>query len=196
MSSAIDGVYRALAPLRLYALREDSLIDRELAAYDAAFAVAEELLAEIERQAFVQTADGSALTLHEKTVGLAPREALEIETRRELVLYRLGAAPFDFDREGMVNSIRATGMEAELIEDPLGESITVRCLRIIDPSLDLDSLSARVRAVLPAHLDASFDIGDLTWDLFEAREITWDAWNAENMTWSDFDLNGHNLFRN
>lgn len=196
MSRCLTRMVEALRPLGLYRLENGSLVDRELAAYEAAFAVAEELLAEIRRQAFVQTAEGEALSRHEKLVGLAPRPELDDETRRTLVLYRLGVAPLDFTLEGMRGSIRAAGMEAELDEDFSGEALTVRCAEMIDPSLDLDRLKAGVQTVLPAHLLTEFDIGNLTWDMLEATGVEWDGWDREDMTWNEFDINGHKLFGN
>lgn len=193
MSGAIRAIYRALGRLRVYALESDGLIDRELAAYDAAFTALEQALAETASLAAVQTATGEALARYERLVGLTPRLSLDEETRRALVLYRLGSAPFDFDGEGMRNSIRATGMEAEISEDLPGEAISVRCVRVVDQSLDLDDLKDSVRTVLPAHLAVDFDLGHLTWDLFENPDHTWDALDALDMSWVDFDLNGHDL---
>lgn len=191
LTQVLAPLYEALAPLRLYRLRENSLIDRELAAYGAAFLVAEQLLSDAARQAFVQTADSDVLARYEELVGLAPRDGMDVDARRLLVLYRLGAAPFDFHYEGMVNSVRATGMEAEIVENPAGESILVRCLGIVDASLDLDAMKRSVRAVLPAHLICEFEMGELTWDLFDGSAIDWDSFDNTGMTWGDFDLNGH-----
>lgn len=194
MSAALDGLFRALEPLRLYSLRTGSLVDRELAAYDAAFSTLEELSAEVLKQAFVQTADGDALARYESLVGLPPRDKLDDETRRALVLYRLGSAPLDFHREGMINSIRAAGMEPELDEHPESESLTVRCVTIVDSSLEQDGLTARVRTVLPAHLESEIDYGGLTWDRFDGKEINWDDWDAADFTWTIFDLEGDRIF--
>lgn len=192
--SALNGVYEALRPLGLYRLGQDSLVDRELAAYGAALEAFENAVETAARQHFVQTASGEALARYETLVGLAPRTGLDDETRRALVLYRLGVAPHDFHREGMLGSIRAAGMEAELGEDVEKEALTVRCLRVLDPSLDLDQLKESVRGVLPAHLLSEFDMGDLTWDLLESAAVTWDRWDETDLTWTDFDLNGHNIF--
>lgn len=193
MSAALEGLYAELAPLRIYKLRTGSLIDQELAVYGAAFAMVEQRLEEIRRASGVQTADGEALALHEALVGLTPRDGLDIETRRSLVLYRLGAAPLDFTCEGIRNAIRAAGMEAKLTEDPGGEALVVHCVRVLDASLDLDGMKRAVRAVLPAHLEVEFDMGELTWDMFDGGGIDWDRWDAADMTWGDFDLNGHSL---
>lgn len=192
--SALERMRRALRPLRLYDLDGESLVARELAVYAAALDGAAQTLEETARALFVQTAEGAELARHESLVGLLPRTDMDDDSRRALVLYRLGSAPFDFDRAGMLSSIRAAGMEAEIREDYAGEAITVRCLRIVDQSLELDALKASVRSVLPAHLEAEFDIGELTWDLLEAAAPDWDAWDATDMNWADFDLNGHNIF--
>lgn len=194
MSRAVEGLYAALEPLRLYALRRDSGIDRELAGYGAGFGPLEDLLEETLREAFVQTAAGTGLERHEAMVGLLPRQGLDDPTRRELVLYRLGLAPFDFSRAGMLSSIRACGMEAEITEYPGEERIVIRCVDIIDKSLDLDRLKNTVRAVLPAHLEADFDLGELTWNMLESAGVSWAGWDAKNFTWTEFDLNGHHIF--
>lgn len=193
MTRTLQQIYKTLSALRIYRLQEGSLIDCELAAYDAAFAVLENKLEQALAQAAVQTATGDALARYEQLVGLTPRYSLDNETRRSLVLYRLGSAPFDFNREGMLNSIRAVGMEAELIEDFTGESLTVRYGKVVDQTLDLDNIKANIRTVLPAHLEAKFDLGHLTWDMFDAAGHTWDELDAIGFTWTEFDLNGQEL---
>lgn len=192
--TALQQLYEALAPLRLYALHSGSLVDAELTAYGAGFALVQQQMAATLHRAFVQTATGGALAQHEKLVGLPPRAGMDDPSRRALVLYRLGVAPFDFSREGMLNSIRATGMEAELLEQPQQESLVIQCKGLLDRALELDSLKARVRTVLPAHLLCEFDIGELTWDLFESAGADWNAWDAKNMTWVEFDIRGHEIF--
>lgn len=193
MSESLQAIYQMLGRLHIYALESNSLIDHELAAYDAAFSALEQTLDEAARQTAIQTADGDALANFEHLVGLTPRLTLDLATRRSLVLYRLGSAPFDFHQLGMTNSIRATGMEAEIHEDFLGETMTVRCIRVIDQSLDLDALQNSVRTVLPAHLVCAFDLGHLTWAMFETPDLSWDDLETYSMSWIDFDLNGHNI---
>ena len=193
MSACLQRIYHTLGRLHLYALESGSLVDHELAAYETAFSAAEQMLETTERQIAIQTADGDALANFERLVGLTPRLMLDLDTRRSLVLYRLGSAPFDFHQSGMVNSIRATGMEAEITEDFAQESITVKCIGIIDKSLDLEALQNSIRTVLPAHLSAEFDLGHLTWAMFEVPDLCWRDLEAYSMSWIDFDLNGHNI---
>lgn len=191
---SLEGLYRLLEPLHLYALRRDSLIDCELGAYAAGFALLEDLLEEIGRQAHVQTADGDGLLLHEKLVGLQQRGGVELADRRDLVVYRLSVAPFDFHRNGMLRSVRAAGMDAEIAENPQEESVTLTSRRLIDGFTDLEGVQRSVRRMLPAHLEAVFDIGELTWEQFETAGATWDEWDEKDFTWTGFDLDGHNIF--
>lgn len=194
MSRAGRGIRRILAPLGIYRLGTGSMVDREIQVYDEAFASLEARMDEVFAQAFVQSAQGEALARFERLVGQTPRLSLADSTRRELVLYRMGVAPYDFHRAGILRSIRGAGMEADLVEDPAQEALTVRCEKILDSSLDLDGLKDGVWALLPAHLAIAFDLGELTWDLFQAARVSWETWDALDFTWVDFDLKGHLLF--
>ena len=192
-SRAGQGLYEDLGRLDMYRLRQNSLIDSELLAYDTAFWVLEQLLAEIENQAFVQTAEGQALIDHEMLVGLGERRHVSLENRRHLVIYRRSLAAYDFSPEGIVRSLRAAGLEAELIENSLQEAVVIRSHLLIDDFEDLDSLKARISAMLPAHLDWEFDTGVLTWDMLEELLDSWDRWDGLAVTWDMFDIDGHNI---
>lgn len=193
MGETLRAIYDTLAPLRLYALEQNSLLDKELESYDAAFSPLEDMLSDIRAQAFVHTSTGGSLARHEKLVGLVERPGLDLATRRSLVLYRLGVAPLDYTLAGLTASLRAAGMVASITENTAGESLSVRCEELIDTTMDLDRLLSSVTAMLPAHLEAKFDIGEMTWDLFDSYDINWDLFDATRMTWTEFDLNGHHI---
>lgn len=188
------SLYTRLEPLKLYALRQNSLIDCELAAYQTAFDILNKALGSILADAFVQTAEGEGLALHEKLVGLHERPGVGLETRRALVIYRKSIAPFDFNLSGMVNSVRAVGMEAEIIEDYAGERLKIISKNIIDDFADLDSVKASLFTMLPAHLEAEFDIGFMTWDMFDGYGVSWDEWDVMDFTWEQFDIDADKLF--
>ena len=187
-------LYERLEPLRVYALRQNNLIDCELLAYETAFSVLEDLLLQISTQAFVNTATGDWLSMHEKLVGLQERPGLDLETRRALVIYRRSIAPFDFNLSGMKNSILAAGMEAEIIENYQSEMLTILSKRLIDDFFDLDSVKESLYTMLPAHLEAEFDIGFMTWEMFEGYNISWDNWDTYDFTWEQFDIDADKLF--
>jgi hypothetical protein len=187
MLSQLDG-------LGIYALSGGTLVERELAAYDVAFTLLEELLAEIRRDAFPQTSEGEALALYESLVGLGLRRGLTVEARRALILYRLSIAPMDFTLEGMTRSLKAAGLDAEVAEGSPEERLIIRSNVFLDEFEDLDAVKERISQMLPAHLDWEFDTGYLTWDGLEAADVDWDGWDALNFTWDEFDVDGHNIF--
>ena len=188
------SVYERLEPLKLYALHQNSLIDCEITVYEEVFLRIRQALDEILAQAFVQTATGAGLLMHEKLVGLYERPGLSRDTRRALVLYRRSIAPFDFNLSGMISSIRAAGLEAEIEEDYAGEKLIVTAKQLIDEFFDLDAVKARLFSMLPAPLEAEFDIGYMTWDMFDSYETKWDKWDSLDFTWEDFDMGADILF--
>ncbi len=188
------SLYSRLEPLKIYALHQNSLIDCELAAYEVAFSALRIALGEVLTDAFVQTATGDGLILHEKLVGLHERPSMSIEARRALALYRRSIAPFDFNLNGMKNSILAAGLEADIVENYSDESLKIVSKNLIGDFTDLDSVKSSLFTMLPAHLEAEFDIGFLTWDIFDATEITWDKWDELDFTWEDFDIEADKLF--
>lgn len=188
------SLYSRLEPLKIYALHQNSLIDCELAAYEAAFSMLNSELEKILTDAFVQTAEGGALALHEKLVGLNERPGVSLDSRRALVLYRKSVAPFDFNLSGMLGSILAAGLEAEIIENSVGESLKIITKNLIDDFYDLDALKASLYAMLPAQLEVEFDIGFMTWDMFDGYGVSWDNWDAMNFTWEQFDIDADKLF--
>jgi len=181
-------------PLGVYRLSQNSLIDCEIAAYESAFEMLEELIAKILSQSFVQTSEGSGLSKHERLVGLQERPNMSLESRRELIIYRLSTSPFDFTHSGMVNSVRAAGLDAEIIENYAEESLTLISKRLIDEFLELDGVRANVDTMLPAHLIALYDIGIMTWYMFDLWDGRWTEWDSKDFTWAQFDLNGHYIF--
>jgi len=148
----------------------------------AAFSLVEQRLEELRAQAFVQTAYGEGLLRHEKLVGLQERGSVDLDTRRALVVYRLSTSPYDFTLEGMVRSVRAAGMEAEITENFPDESLSIISKRLIDDFTDLDAVKASLDTMLPAHLKAEYDIGVMTWDMFDALDPDWDLWDSEDFT--------------
>lgn len=194
MTNAIKSIYTSLGNIGLYSLESGGLVDSELMAYDAAFAVIEDILSDIFSGVFVQTAKGKALEAHEKLVGLGQRDGVSIENRRELVKYRRSLDASDFTVSGMLRSMKAAGIDAELKENFTQESITVTSNKLIDVFEGMDEITARLSEMLPAHLEWGFDTGYLTWDAFDSANSDWNAWDKHDFTWDSFDIDGHNIF--
>ena len=187
-SNAARSIVDWLSALRLYNLSEESLVSAELAAYDTAFCILEKMLAEIGRDAFVQTAGSEALRRFVSLVGLPPRSDVSDLNRRELVIYRMSVAPYDFTAIRMLGSVRAAGIEAEIIEDPPGERLRVNMTDLIDPTLTNDLARERLESLLPAHLEWELNFGFSTWLHFEALDFTWIELDAQDAAWQDADV--------
>jgi hypothetical protein len=192
-SNSIGSVIENLAALRLYNLRSGSLVHAELAAYDEVFILLEEMLAGILRDAFVQTAQGEALRRFETLVGLPARSDVSAANRRELVIYRMSVAPYDFTAVKMLNSVRAAGVEAEIIEDAQNERLHVNSHALIDPTLTIELARERLEALLPAHLEWELDFGFTTADDFDSLDLTWNELDAFDLAWQEADTFFSNL---
>jgi len=184
-----------LSALRLYNLSDESLVSAELMAYDAAFIILEEMLTEIRRDGFVQTAGEGALRRFVSLVGLPPRSDVSASSRRELVIYRMSVARYDFTALRMLSSARAAGIEAEITEDPPGERLRVTTTALIDPSLTNLLARDRLESLLPAHLEWELIFGFSTWNHFEALDLIWTEIDELNIPWERIDIKIQQLLR-
>lgn len=184
----MTGLRQRLEPLKLYALGTGSLVDAELAAYETALAAFKAKLEDVLVQAFAQTATGEGLAKHEGAAGLRQRTDLDDKARRALVLYRKSVAPFDYTLAGMLNSIRAAGLYADIEQNSGEEKLKIVCRGLIDNFADIENLKTCLAEMLPAHLEAELDIGGITWELIEGLVSTWRIWDSKDFTWGQFDI--------
>ena len=105
-----------------------------------------------------------------------------------MLLYRFAHRPDDFNREGMLRGLAALGLTAQITEnfgaeqlilsDDTAFSDPAQYLRIRREALDL----------LPAHLEVLFNLGTLTWTVFQGKDFTWNQWNSQNLNWMEFEI--------
>jgi hypothetical protein len=196
ISNAIKSIIEHLAVLRLYNLTRGTLVYAELAAYDEAFIILEEMLEGILRDAFVQTAGGDALRRFEALTGLPARADVSAQSRRGLIIYRMSVAPHDFSAARMLNSARAAGIDAEIFEDPPNERLRVSSLALIDPTLHIDLARDRLETLLPAHLEWELNFGFTTADDFDSLDLTWNELDALDTEWQNVDNTFVNIIEN
>lgn len=194
MTNSITNCYQLLRPLHLYALSGNTLVDAELAAYDAGFALVEDALNTLVRETLIQTATGYGLSLREQIMGLWLRRANSNEKRRELLLYRLSVAPNDYNLVGMHSSMRAAGLNAKIVEDIPNERIRIIEDGYISDFENIDAVLEDIRHMMPAHLDADFEIGNYTWAEFETACVICDEFDAKDVTWGKLDIDGATIF--
>lgn len=115
---SFESMKRKLKPLGLYRLEENTAVSAELSAYAAGLDVLYDILEEMEREAFTQTAESYGLSERERFAGVEQKE-LSTEKRRELLIgaeqtLGLSGTPRDFEKY-----LRAIGLEqAEIVERP------------------------------------------------------------------------------
>ena len=56
-----------------------------------------------------------------------------------------------------------------------------------------EQLKKQIQALLPAHLPAEFDVGILTWEMFDGFSLSFIDWDSADFSWQWFDINGHKL---
>ena len=176
-----ESMVALLDPLRLYDLSPGSFVSRELMAYAAGLALFRQRLEQCRDDLFLVTCSLERLARTDEA------------SRREMAAVKLSIGEGDFTPEGIRRSLLAAGLEAELEEDFSQRLIRVTDARIIGGYQTLDEVKAQVRRMLPAHLEVEFDIGVLTWEMFEAIGLDFAAWDSRDFTWEWFDLNGEKL---
>ena len=212
-----ESMVALLDPLRLYDLSPESFVSRELMAYAAGLALFRQRLEQCRDDLFLATYTGwrqaGLAGAVSATVGIVlpafllfwglsfcfeelldlPVARTDEASRREMAAVKLSIGEGDFTPEGIRRSLLAAGLEAELEEDFSQRLIRVTDARIIGGYQTLDEVKAQVRRMLPAHLEVEFDIGVLTWEMFEAIGLDFAAWDSRDFTWEWFDLNGEKL---
>lgn len=191
--STVTAMRRELKPLGLYNLNAGSLISCELEAYGAGLDPLWDRMNRVLASALILTADTQALEKYERLMAVSVKTELSLVTRRDLLLYRLSVAPYDFNLAGMLGSLRAAGIQAEIDQYPQEERLTVQTKSYLDHFVDLDDLKEKVYAMLPAHLEADLSTSDMTWELFDEVDRSWDSLEGLNRNWNEAELYGHLL---
>lgn len=173
-----------LAPLGIYALGRDGLIDAELAAYGDAFAMVEEMLSSLRQNLDPTTADGDALSLHEAACGLPARPDASEESRRALIALR--KIPLRSpSKSALLQALEGCGLISPGLEE---NGMTVRLFAEgIADGLDPGHAFSMAMALLPAHLVVS---AGHTWDTLDAAMPNWNSFDALNRSWNAIALLG------
>ncbi len=178
--NSVSRLYRLLSPLRIYALGQDSLIDKELDAYGAGFSLLEEQLTRLAQDILPQTATPKGLDLHEGAVGLPTRNAPE-QSRRDLILARR-QRPRLPTPAGVLALLKATGLlNPEIYEE---ERALYLAASGVVPGLDPDAAWHLALESLPAHLAVETNARGRDWEGLEELGLSWDDFNALEKCWS------------
>lgn len=184
--SSLDSMKQKLRPLGFYNLSDGTLINAELSSYAVVFDEISEMLAEIERECFVCTAESYGLSIRERMLG--PEQTNKsVEERRNQLLYRSSITANDFTKSSIEKAIATAGLNGSIVEYPTQNSVHINCSGLIDNSLDKDDAQKMVEEFLPAHLNYIFNFSTLQWDTIDANGYTFDEMDDQNLTWNEID---------
>lgn len=183
-----------LSPMKLYDLREQSHVYRELAVYAQELQGLADQLETIESTAFPSLGQVDTIALWETLLEMVPNPQLPLEQRRQMVLYRLGTSPNGFFQQALEQAVLSAGLQATLEEDPQTETLYVRATGYTNDLQAPDVITRKVLEILPAHLQIQLEIGQLTWNQFDGADFTWDTIDGLDLTWDEFSLHGHEYY--
>ena len=193
VNTSLVGMVRLMQPLRLYSLRENSLVYWELLSYAKGFGLLYGRLGELYREAFLQTAEGFGITEREKLMNFPANSKLPLETRRELLRYTLSMAPRDYNLEGIENGLHSIGLDAKIQENREEEKLSITSEGFLGNFISYDRLKRDALRILPAHLEVDFEFGSFTWEKFEAKDWDFDRLDKRDFTWDEFEVVGEAL---
>lgn len=182
----LQSLKNTLRPLRLYRFTGDTLVECELAAYASVLQPLEDAIETLERELFVSTAQDYGLLLREEAAGRRKPQT-SLESRREMLIYRMAVTSNDFTRESMERALVAAGIRANMVEQPDRSSVYINCIETFDPFVGEEQIEKEAEAFLPAHLNAEFDFRPLSWDYIEDQGLTFDQMDAKSFSWQQID---------
>lgn len=148
MADAYDSMKARLLETGLYRLDGSTLADCELRAYAAGLEPVCGALRELQRESFVETAEGYGLENREKIFGLASSE--DTEARRKAVL-AMGAVLADgFTEKGIEEALSGLGLNVSVEESPGERKLIVRFLTM--PECGETEALKKLEIFMPVHL--------------------------------------------
>ena len=185
MGRAIQAMKNALGSFGVYQL-EQSLIEAELAAYQAGLEKVMEDQERLWQDLFIQTASEEEISRKELMFG-PERPLLDLESRRKMLLFRNAVTENDYTREALKRDLVAIGLETDIVEQPEQEKIEINVIRVLGEFDSQEQAQQMAEEFLPAHLLYEFDFRNLFWDTVDAKEMTFDAMDAADLKWDEID---------
>ncbi len=179
-----------LKPIGIYRIRDGSLIDAELTAYYEGLRMAEEAMAELWREGFVQSAQAEGLREWEAIIRSTALESNSLAARRDIVLYTLSRMPGDFNLAGILRGLRSVGLECTLTEEPERFQVRINVLAYTGALRTYEGVLTRVCSILPAHVAVELDMGINTWDMLDEAARSFDAIDGLDYSWDEHEITG------
>lgn len=181
-------MYGRMRSLRLYQLGEGSLVRAELESY---LDVLEPMLAAIRavrQDALLQSCSEQRLMAFERMLAIPINGNIPLEERRQIAVSKMSIGPSDFHREGLEKALNAIGVSATVQETPGGGTITVTAKSLADSQMTLEQVKEAFEALIPAHLQAEFVTGGITFAEFDSLNKTFTQLDGMDRTWSQLEM--------
>ena len=186
MKNSIISMTRALHPIGLYSLNISDLVYKELQAYAVCFDEISEVIDEIMREIFIDTAQDIGITTYEELVG--PRRTDHtLEERRDMIKALLAANENDFTTEGIMRFFESIGFECTIAERPEFFELDILPQGRLYSKAEQDLIIARANAFLPCHLNVVIEFRTTTWNAYDNMLKSFDEWDEMGLTWDRLD---------
>ena len=182
----LSSLVKTAEALSIYCPEEGTLIYAELAALAEGIDIVNNSLQELERECFVSTSESYGLDFRE-TISGTSRRTFSLESRRAMLIYRMGVTASDFTRGSMERAMVSCGIKASVIEYPEENRLYVGVIEILDDGLTQEKIKSYAMEFLPLHLDITFDFRRFSWELAEAKQLTFGEMDSKAMTWEKID---------
>jgi hypothetical protein len=176
---------KRLLPLKIYRLRAGSLVRAELEAYSAGLDFISFRLDKIKREMFIKTACDKGLDMWEDLLWGQRYPALEVGTRRNMILAALSIRADGFSHESIETAILAVGVKAEIQEFPEEERLFIEATDYNSELKGYSNIFKRIEKVLPAHLIFDINFGLVTWEMLDAANHSWEEIDAQGFTFDE-----------
>lgn len=183
---SLNYMKKKLEPLSLYNLDGDNLVMAELTTYANELDRVYDELYELERECFIKTAISYGLSLRERNY-TSPRVDVDINDRRNMLLYRLSITSNDFSKASIEKALNAAGIDGYIIEFPSERKIEVNVLDLFDNMVTDYESKVMAEKFMPAHLKYYFDFRPLQWQQIDAEDLTYYEFDQKNLTWEQLD---------
>ena len=174
-----------LAPLGVYRW-EGSFQWGELQSEGEALDGVAQVLAEIQQEMHLATAQGSGLAGVQALLGVDPGARDTEELRLALAaLLRIDGSSFTL--AAMNDTLRGCGLPARVEEtgDPL--HLVVSFPGIGGVPEGLGRMQAIIESILPCHVWVEYALSAMTWAALESQFQDWDSLEGDKITWTDLE---------
>lgn len=180
-----------MSSLRIYRMDPEGPVGWELAAYRAGIDPLTEAMEQLEGDLFVETAGDQRLAKWERLLGFPLRQNLpDAQNRRRRIISSLSLDEGSFTMEGILTALLAAGMDAWVEEDFANHRLLVHNKGLIGDFGTIQQVIDSAKAVLPAHLEAEFDLGGVNWTQWEQLYASWSVFDQSGKTFGEMDVEG------